>query len=251
MIEALLIGILRSIGSEWSEAIVAEAAHIPAGLARNQWLWGGVTTIFKEAPMRTVRFGAIAGVLAAIALTTTILIRYPHAAGGKGGPFYTAFLALVLIGYAVAAWVLTARPGSRGALRMGSLAGLAGAALLTLAFQLPIVPTGLVGLATGVLALLATLKEPRPETGLWTGMTAALVNLAIGMALVLAFPSRVPMDDDVLRNNHTASQILAANVGEHLVGYILFLVLGPIMGAIFGMIGLAMAQRRRSTQTGS
>lgn len=251
MIEAILTQLLRSAGSDWSEAILAEADHLPSGRARNRWLWGGVLTVFSEGPMRTVRFGAIAVVVAVIAMTAAILVRYPHAVGGKGGPFYTAFLAILLIGYAGVAWVLTARPGSKQALRVGGGAGLIGAVLLASAFQLPLVPTGLLGLATGVLALLASLKEPRAETGVWTGMTAALVNLAIGTALVLAFPSRVPMDDDVLRANHTAPDILAANIGEHLVGYVLFLVLGPLLGAVFGMIGMSLAQRRRSTQTGS
>jgi len=82
-------------------------------------------------------------------------------------------------------------------------------------------------------------------------MTAALLNLVATMALTLAFPSHVPLDEDVLRNNHTAADILAANIGERLVGPIGFLVMGPLLGLLFGFLGVALAQRWRSTQTGS
>jgi hypothetical protein len=257
MIEIVLSGFLRWIADDWSEAILAEARELPAGRARNRWLWGGVTTMVKEAPMsglRTVRFGAIAGVAAAGALTASILLRYPHAAAGAGGPIYTALLAIALTTYMVVAWVLTtgAAPATRGkALRVGTLAGLAAAAVLTAGFQLPIAPSGLLVLATAAAPLLATIAVPRIETGLWTGMTAALLNLVATMALTLAFPSHVPLDEDVLRNNHTAADILAANIGERLVGPIGFLVMGPLLGLLFGFLGVALAQRWRSTQTGS
>jgi hypothetical protein len=194
-------------------------------------------------------------VAAVVALTAGILITYPRAATGAGGVIYTALLAMALAAYAAVAWVLTIRrsPAQRGrALRVGTLAGLAGAAVLTLGFQLPVAPTGLLVLLVGaVLPLLASLWVSRPEAGLWTSMTAALVALAIWMALILAFPSRVPMDSDVLAHNHTAADILAANVGESLVGYIGFLVFGPLFGLLFGLLGVAVAQRWRSTQTGS
>jgi hypothetical protein len=257
MIEATLTAILRWIGSEWGEAILAEAVQMPPGRARNAWLWGGVKAMLKEPPMnelRTVRYGAIMGVAAVVALTATILLRYPHAAGGAGGPIYTAFLAIALTAYVVVAWVLTtgAAPATRGrALRVGTIAGVAAAAVLAAGFQLPIAPSGLLVLASAVAPLLAAIAVPRIETGLWTGMTAALLSLATTMALTLAFPSHVPLDEDVLRNNHTAADILAANIGESLVGPIGFLVMGPLLGLLFGFLGVNLAQRWRSTQTGS
>jgi hypothetical protein len=240
-----------------AEVILAEAQELPPGPQRRSWLWAGVKTMLKEGPMslRAVRIGAIVGVAAVIALTASILVVYPHAAGGAGGAIYTALLAILLAGYLATAWILTAgaaSPPRTEALRIGSLAGLASAALLTFGLQLPVAPTALLLLLAGAaVPFLAALKAPRVETGLWSGMTAALVNLAIGMALTLVFPSRVPLDDDVLSNNHTAADILAANIGEHLVGYVAFLIVGPLLGVLFGLIGTAAGQGSGSTQIGS
>jgi hypothetical protein len=266
MIDALLIALLQGARSAWAEAILAEARVVEPGWARTAWLWGGVKTMLREASMhelRLVRFAAIVPAGVVIALSATILLRYPRAAGGDGGILYSAILALLLAGYLAAAWLLTsgeALPGRVAALRRATVAG--DAAAVVLAFGLNFsTATRVWYLAVAVTlppliaAFTVVRSTGRLETGIltgaWTGMTAAMANLMLGMVLILALPSRVPMDSDVLRHNNTAADILAANIGESLVGYILFLAAGPALGVLFGLLGTAMGYRWRSTQTGS
>jgi hypothetical protein len=262
VIERLLTGLLSRAGSEWTEAIAAEAQLIPSGRARRAWLWGGVTTMFREAEMiglRTVRLGTWALIGAVIALTITILAVYPHAAGGAGGVLYTAILAGFLAAYGLVAYMLTRQQGNSVALRFGTIAGLIVAVLLTIGFFGPfgpfLPPLAVVALPAAIAARVAAkrtgLFEQGVMAGVWSGMAGALTNLVVGMILILSFASRLPVDSDVLRTNHTQHDIIAANVGETLVGYILFLFAGPLAGMLFGMLGAALGYRWRSTQTGS
>jgi hypothetical protein len=213
-----------------------------------------------------VRVGICAGVVAVIALTIVTVIRYPHAAEGKGGPLFTAILAILLAAYATASFRVTAAGSSArsAAVRYGTLAGLAGGVLFaagtpagaryqvdpvwadvgyTVALVVAFVAPALV--AGGLAARVTGRLEAGLLAGAWTGGVAAISNLVVGMTLILVFPGRVPADSDVLRNAHTPQDILAGNIGEDLVGYIIALLFWPALGMILGILAGAVAAASR------
>jgi hypothetical protein len=207
--------------------------------------------VMTRATIRTV----VAGLVLAVGLLVGLVLhRYPEAGSGSGTAIYSTLLTLLLAGYVLATVLLTRRY-TVGA-GYGLVAGLGTAALWTLA-----VPAGgayhvdqpwlsaLYGLGLVLVftvpALLAGLLSARRTgmveqavlAGTATGMVAALANLAGGLVLVLALPGRVPTDSDVLAGHHTPDAILAANVGEDLVVFILLLIAWPVVGTALGAIG--------------
>jgi hypothetical protein len=227
----------------------------------------GAMVVLRRAPVRgRVPVVLIAAVAAVAVLSAVVIRRYPQAAAGAGAPLYGSVLALLLAGYLVAA-VLLARVG-RDVARYAFVGGLASAALCTLcapagslyhlspAWLNGIYHAGIAAAFLGPPLLVAAYLARRQGSaelgilaGAATGMYAALANLIGGLVLVLALPERVPFDSDVLIRNHTAADILGANVGEDLVLYIGLLVIWPLIAAIAGAGGAATALARRSPTT--
>jgi hypothetical protein len=262
LVEALLSTLIRALAParpDWAEAILGEARTVPAGQERLSWLLGGVRSMAREVGMtRLISLGVCAGVLASAALVGVVLVRYPKATDGAGTPIFAVALVALLAGYAWAA-ALAARQRAFGwpATVAGLVAGVLYAAgtpaggsyhaatrWLDIGYRTALV---LVVVAPPVLAgLWVTGRTGRIEyavaAGAWTGLVGALVNLVVGLALVLLMPSRVPLDPSVLRHGlRTPSDIMAGNVGEDLAGFIAYLLFGPALGAVLGLLGAAAA----------
>lgn len=246
--------------------MLAESSHVPAGRVRVHWLAGGVLAAIKEGVV-VIRIGALAAVLAAALLVVYTLVRYPAAAGGGGGPLYLTLVVLLLVAYAAITVWLTTRTVLASGLRYGTAFGLAGAVLPAIA-AMPFGgflsgqdqgPRALMLLTLSVLvigivaaAAVRTARET-PATvealaaGVWTGMLIGLVVFLLGMGMATASPGRLALDPSVVAR-HTGSELIAANLGETAVLYILGLVVGPVMGALGGALGIAFAETRTTWQ---
>ena len=234
---------------QWAEAVLSEAEHVEPGRPRTLWLAGGVIAALKEGVM-SIRWGAWATIAAAAALVVFGIWRYPVAAGGGGGPLYLSMVTVLLLGYAVAAWWVTRLGG--GGVRWGTRFGLVAAVVAALASTpyglSPVAHSAL--LAVPVLLAFAAGKTLRDTgspalamiAGAWGGGIAALGAFLCGMAMSIADPQRLAIDSNVAAR-HTGADLIAANLGEQSVIYVLGLGAGPMAG-LFAAAATIIASAR-------
>jgi hypothetical protein len=235
----------------WGEAVLTEAEHVEPGWPRTLWLAGGVAAALKEGVM-SIRWGAWAGIAAAVSLVAFTLWKYPVAFAGGGGPLYDSLLTLLLVGYAVATWWITRSIGS--GVRWGTRFGLAAAAMAALAST----PYGLSNvvhaflLGVPVLLALAAAKALRDSgspvqaliAGGWGGGIAALGAFLCFAAMAVAAPERLAVDASVA-SRHTGADLIAANLGEQSVVYLLGLAAGPMAGLLVAALVTIVAESKR------
>lgn len=230
----------------WGEAVLSEAEHVEPGWPRTLWLFGGVVAAVKEGVM-SIRWGAWVGVAAAASLVGFTIWKYPVAAGGGGGPLYLTVLAVLLLGYAFAAWRVTRFGGAgvRWGTRFGIVAAVV-AALASLPYGLsPVAHAAVLGVP--VLLAIAAIKALRDNgspvqavlAGGWGGGIAALGAFLCGLAMSVAAPDRLATDPSVA-SRHSGADLIAANLGEQSVVYILGLVVGPLVGLVAAVIATAI-----------
>jgi hypothetical protein len=239
-----------------SQALAAVAAVIAlAGV-------GALVLLAPDAAVAAPRLVTIAGVVAAALLVTYVVVRYPAAASGDGGPVYLTLTAVLLAGYALTAVLLTRRAGHArraelgAVLRRGTAYGAAAGVLAwTAAVPFGGITAGHVWVLDALyrLAVLAVVvataavvatRTRNAVAGLWTGMVGALTLFLLGVGASAAFAGRLPVDSDVLAHRPATAattEILGANVGETVVVYVLALVAGPLLGAVAGSVGQAIA----------
>jgi hypothetical protein len=223
---------------------------------------GRLTGLFAAVKESTVivRLGTLSAITAAGLLVAFALWRYPAAAGGGGGPFYLTVTAVVLACYAAGTVSATRRVRSRAGLRRGMRFGTVAAvvaAVLTMPFagvlaERPAAVRVIAHLALGlaVLALAAAaamLPSPRQAitAGIWVGAMTALTNFLLDLGMAVAAPQRLAIDPSVAAR-HTGSDLLAANLGEQTVIYIMGLVGWPILGAFAAALGFMLSDIRTS-----
>lgn len=185
---------------------------------------------------------------AVAALTAMVGNRYPQVFDGAGTPIFVALLVMLLAGYAVATWLLprTAGPALIGGVAAAALwtAGTPAGSTYHLHGGWPTVLYGaaLVAAFAGPPAVVAALAARRRDipagiaAGALAGGYAALANLIGGLILVMALPGRVPADSDVLARYHTAAEILGANVGEDLAGFVMLMIGWPAAGLLIATV---------------
>jgi hypothetical protein len=209
-------------------------------------------------PAIVVRVGALTGTVAGGLVVAYVLWRYPAAAGGAGGPFYLGLVILLLCAYA-AAGVFATGAVDGSALRYGGGYGLAAGALAAAAAMpvgglasldrwgrvaLNLAVLVAIGCAVVAAAVHAT-RRAGPAgalpAGVVAGAAAALLAFLVDVSAAAAAPARLALDSDVVAH-HSGADLVAANLGETAVLYILALVAGPLLGMIGGAVGLAVAQ---------
>jgi hypothetical protein len=211
------------------------------------------------------RIAVFGAAIAVAALTIAVGTHYPQVFDGAGTPIFVALLVLLLAGYATATWLLT-RTGSAIA-GPALIGGVIAAALWTVGapaggtydmrngWPTVLYTIGLVLAFAGPPAIAAAFVARRHDlaagiaAGALTGGYAALANLVGGLILVMAVPGRVPADSDVLAHYHTATEILGANVGEDLAGFIMLMIGWPAAGLLISTIAsvLGRASSHRPT----
>lgn len=147
---------------------------------------------------------------------------------------------------------------SSGALRSGRLVGLllaVFAGLLTALYDVGILPSAvqcvefLVALAAFFIAgMLATRATGRIASGLLAGLIASLFAAVVilGANLVMALVSPQKFAAAFGWHTLTSGQLIAAAVGQSLVGLLLWAVFGLVLGVLGGLLG-----RRRTVHTTS
>ncbi|HZM81472.1 MAG TPA: hypothetical protein VFC19_37590 [Candidatus Limnocylindrales bacterium] len=230
--------ILVLLPPHWGEAVVSEAEHVEPGWSRTLWLAGGVLAAVKEGVM-SIRWGAWAAIAATMSLVAFTFWRYPVAFGGGGGPLYDSLIAVLLLGYAVATWWVTRQSGA--GVRWGTRFGVAAAAVAALASMpyglSPVAHAALLGVP--VLLAFAAMKALRDNgspvqamiAGGWGGGIAALAAFLCYGVMAVAAPERLPIDPSVA-SRHSGADLIAANLGEQSVVYILGLAGWPMVGLL-------------------
>jgi len=206
-----------------------------------------------------VRWGAWFGIAAAAFLVAYTVWRYPAAAGGGGGPIYLSLVTVLLLGYAAASWWVTrGRAGGHRGTQFGVVAAVV-AGLAAMPYGLTIARVAvlpLAFLAVLVLLTIAAIKAVRDSgspvqaliAGGWAGALAALGAFIWGMAMAVAAPQRLAVDPSVAAS-HGGADLIAANLGEQSVIYILGLIAGPMLGVFAAVIGMVIASAKRPRQS--
>jgi hypothetical protein len=212
-------------------------------------------------PVWIPRIAVLGAAIVVAVLTIAVGARYPQAFDGPGTPIFVALLVLLLAGYATVTWWST----RNGPLIAGSalIGGVIAAVLWTLGrpaggtydlhsgWPTVLYTVGLVVAFAGPPAIVAASVARRHDTaagvvaGALTGAYAALANLIGGLVLVMAMPGRVPADSDVLARYHTTAEILGANVGEDLAGFVLAMIGWPAAALLIGIIASVLARSIR------
>jgi hypothetical protein len=76
--------------------------------------------------------------------------------------------------------------------------------------------------------------------GVWAGAVMSLVVFLWGMGMAVASPERLALDPSVVAR-YSGSELIAANLGETAVPYILGLIGGPLIGAFSATLGIAVS----------
>ena len=97
-----LAGLLPAGRRDWAEAVLGEAAEVPAGSARVAWLGGGLWLVAREVVMhRAVRVLAFAA--AAVGM---VWIAWPGKSSDSAVPVNRMYVAVTLVLLATAPWVV-------------------------------------------------------------------------------------------------------------------------------------------------
>jgi hypothetical protein len=83
--------------------------------------------------------------------------------------------------------------------------------------------------------------------GLWTGGVAALVVTILTISTMLVFPGHVPLEwanPDPNVPHGTAFEI-QMSVSDAAAKYLFVLLVGPLVGTVFGLLGVSLLPQRR------
>ncbi len=268
---ARLLALLPPDRREWGEALLAERAAVPPA-ERRAWLLGLLwllptprRALIAVAALGAIAWGrdvpTLATVLALVA--APLLARRPATRAARitrtGG--YALLCALVpvsialtrtthlpaegalILGAVIAAYAAgalwltaTAKPAALViGTACGALGGLALYFALPLAIPLPLAALVAAGapLAAGVLA---RDREEGALAGLQAGGLGAVVFVALAIPTMLAFPDTIPLA-------WQGREVIVSDAALHAE---VFLLAGPLIGTLFGLIGGALCPGRDS-----
>ena len=255
--------------ADWGRAMAAELAGI--GPARARWAFS-LGCAWAAARMRArasiaapgrggigVRALVLAGILAALALAVTGLLRYPHLRADGGFAAALAAFAALMLAYAWIALTLS-RGGARAAVA-ARRNGLAGGVAVGVAWLLVLAPATFskslvfVPLAAALLVpagvAVRTLRGggdagTARDSALWSGVIGALIAFIVWVAATYARDGR-PYDAQLLRDfRASGSHDLAAYaVADNLGAALTLLVIVPLVALALGSLAGRVSPLRR------
>jgi hypothetical protein len=250
---------------EWAQAMLAEIGYIEGSGARWRFALGCVQVALMpprpaERSGQVLRGAVLLGVLGCAATALYAATRGPERSLDFGAGS-VALLAVVLIAYAAAAFLLSwsAAPAALLARRLGLAGGLIVGLLLVLGNSPaspfgalmrgplgPITPLAASLVVAAAAAAMAGTTRAGIAAALWTGAVASLLFCAGIMALTYGATSWFTGDPATLANlaaslaPPTSQDVATSLIRDTGETAFMGLLVGPLFGAAFGLVGAAV-----------